>query len=337
MARPAAVAHDLPLAGHLLERSWIRSLFAFLAVRRPLAVGLALAVEVAALLALAQASAAAIVGVPAAVAAAIAGSVAVVFGPRTGAFVAVVGAVVFGFATGWGAGELVALVVWPGIVAAVGVFAGGVFAARAAFGALVDAQERERQRLALELHDETAQTLVAALIALKQAERAEGGPAPGPEASRRLIEEAIGTMRALAVDLRPRVLDDFGLVPALERLAESISERTGTRVALAAGAWSGRVPSEVELALYRLVQETVAEAVAAGARSVAVVLERSRARAAVTIEADGAAAGLSPGLEGMRERLRRFDGRLSVTARKESGGRTVRAELPVAAERRPRP
>jgi len=146
----------------------VQDLYAFLA-RRPWAgIGLALLVEAAILIALGRADPAAGVGIPAAVAAAIAGTVAVVFGPWNGGFVALVGAIVFVLVGDSGAGELAALGVWPAVVVAAGIFARRVSRERAAFRHIVAARELERQRLALELHDGTAQTLTAALLTLQR-------------------------------------------------------------------------------------------------------------------------------------------------------------------------
>jgi hypothetical protein len=97
--------------------------FTFLARRRWAGLGLAFAVEAAALAVLGLAEPAAVVGISAAVAAAIAGTVAVVFGPWDGALVALGGALVFCLVGGWGTGELVALAVWPAIVIPAGLFA----------------------------------------------------------------------------------------------------------------------------------------------------------------------------------------------------------------------
>ena len=246
----------------------MRSAFSFLAARRSASVALAIAVEIAILVALAHAKPAEVVGIPAAVAAAIAGTVAVVFGPIDGVLVALAGAAAFGFAGGWQAGQLAALVVWPAIVLAAGLFARSVERRRAAIGQIVAAQEAERHQLALELHDETAQTLVAALIALRQAEQTADPDlaASAVATSRGMIEETIQAVRNLAVGLRPKVLDDFGLVPAVERLAAGLSDRTGMQIDVSERGWSDRPPAEIELALYRIVQDALASAAGRKAR-----------------------------------------------------------------------
>jgi signal transduction histidine kinase len=313
----------------------MRSAFTLLAARRLTGVGTALAVEAAILLALAQANSSAVVGIPAAVAAAIAGTVAVVFGPVDGVLVSLAGAAVFGLATSWKAGTLAALVVWPAIVFAVGLFARRVERGRTGLEQIVAAQELERQRLALELHDETAQTLVAALIALRHDEQQAGSAEQGSSAatSRALIEATIQAVRRLAVDLRPKVLDDFGLVPAVERLAETLSERTGISVDVDGRGWTARLPGEIELALYRTVQEALANSAGRDLHAVRIVLEQKTGKAAVAVETDGFGDGTDAGvgLEGLRERLRLLDGRLAVAPR-GAGRTTLRAEVPIRAE-----
>jgi signal transduction histidine kinase len=309
------------------------SAFSFLGRRRLTGVGVALTVEVAALVALAAVPQSAVAGLPPAVVAAVAGTVAVVFGPIDGLLVALAGAAVFGFADGFGPGEIAALAVWPAIVLAAGLVARGVSRQRRALEQIVAAQERERQQLALKLHDGTAQTLVAALLALKHADRAPDlSRSSGATAvSRGLIEEAIEAIRVLAVELRPKVLDDFGLTAALERLAAVESSRTGMRIEVAEPAPLERLPRDVELALYRIAQELLADA--GGGRSTAarIALEQSADTTALVVEIEGP--GADPGeaaLEGLHARLRLLRGRLAVTVR-PAGGKTIRAEV-----RRPR-
>lgn len=300
---------------------------------------LALVVEVGILLALAQASPSEVVGLPAAVAAAIAGTVAVVFGPLDGVFVALAGATVFGFAQGWGTGALAALVIWPLIVLAAGLFARSVEHQRLALGQIVSAQELERHRLALELHDETAQTLVAALITLRRAERtADASTAASAVAiSRRLIEETIQALRELAVDLRPRVLDDYGLVPAVQRLAAALSQRADIQVDVIERGWIERPPAEIELALYRIVQDALAGAAGRHAHLVRIELARDGGKAAVVVREDGSdgAGGHGVGSDWLRERVRLLDGRLAVTST-AAGSTTLRAEIPILEQRPPR-
>lgn len=302
------------------------AVFSLLARHRTVGVGLAILVEVAILLPLAYAEPSAVVGIPAAIAAAIGGTVAVVFGPVDGALVAIAGAAVFGSAGGWGAGELAALVVWPAIVTAAGLVGQRVGQQRIALAELVSAHETERQRVALELHDETAQTLTAALLTLRQAEEAATADESlaAREAARTLIHDSITSIRGLAVDLRPKALDDFGLAPAVERLAESFAERTGIAVEVEA-AGDGRLPPEVEITVYRAVQEVLAllsETAAAG--PVRVVIERADGdQVEVAVSYDGPAFELA----GLRERVRLAGGRL--TTRSAHGHTTVKLELPV--------
>ena len=204
---------------------------------------------------------------------------------------------------------------------------------------VVAAQELERERLARELHDETGQALTSILLGLKSVEDA-AGPADVAAAASRLRELVVSTLqdvRRLAVELRPKALDDFGLVPALERLVETFHEQTGIQVDLEPRLGDERLPSEVETALYRITQEALTNVVKhAQAKNVSIVLTRRNGSVSAVIEDDGRgfAAGKSQGepnglgLLGMRERIALVDGRLTVESSPGSGT-TLSIEVPV--------
>lgn len=150
---------------------------------------------------------------------------------------------------------------------------------------------------------------------------------------RELVVSALQDVRRLAVELRPAVLDDFGLVPALERLTASFGEHTGLNVTFHSTIGEERLPGEVETALFRLVQESLTNVVKhSHATNVSIVLTRKGDAVAVVVEDDGL--GFDPGesgdgigLLGMRERLALLDGRLEVESAAGSGT-TLVAEVP---------
>ena len=135
--------------------------------------------------------------------------------------------------------------------------------ARDALRRVVAGQELERQRLARELHDETGQALTSILLGLKGLEEApdEDALRRSVNALRELVVATLHDVRRLAVELRPKALDDFGLAPALERLAETFAEQTNVNVHVEAALGDARLPDEVEIALYRIVQEALTNVV----------------------------------------------------------------------------
>jgi signal transduction histidine kinase len=207
--------------------------------------------------------------------------------------------------------------------------------ARDALRRVVEAQELERRRLARELHDETGQALTSILLALRPLENALEKPENRAAAAelRELVVATLQDVRRLAVELRPKVLDDFGLVPALERLTESFGEQTGIKVDFESRAGAERFPAEVETAIYRIVQESLTNVVKhAHAQRVSIVVTRKGGALTAVVEDDGRGfdateRGDGFGLEGMRERVALLDGRLAV----ESGeaGTTLVAEVPL--------
>ena len=199
---------------------------------------------------------------------------------------------------------------------------------------VVEAQELERRRLARELHDQTGQELTSVLLGLKAVEEATND-AERYEALRSVREQVVETLhdvRRLAVELRPKALDDFGLVPALERLRDTFVEQTGMRVDLESQIRE-RLPTDVETALYRIVQEALTNIVKhAQARAVSIVLAQSPRAVTAVIEDDGR--GFTPdhgreglGLLGMGERLALLGGRLKIES-SPGAGTTIVAEVP---------
>ena len=204
---------------------------------------------------------------------------------------------------------------------------------------VVAAQELERTRLARELHDETGQALTSILLSLRTVEEA-GGDEQELHAAvaevRELVRSTLQDVRQLAVELRPKVLDDFGLVAALERLTETFGEQTGMSVQFQQLLpTSDRLPPEVETALYRIVQESLTNIVKhARATNVSVVLARKSDSVSVVVEDDGV--GFEPhlvrdggiGLVGMQERVALLGGRLAIESR-PGAGTTFVAEVPL--------
>lgn len=210
--------------------------------------------------------------------------------------------------------------------------------ARVAVDALrrvVEAQELERRRLARELHDQTGQELTSVLLGLRAVEDAKTGEerAEAIAAVRGQVVETLHDVRRLAVELRPKALDDFGLVAALERLRDTFSEQTGMRVDLETQI-DGRLPSEVETALYRIVQEALTNIVKhAQANSVSIILTRASRSVTAVIEDDGL--GFVPdsgseglGLLGMDERLSLLGGKLKLES-SPGAGTTIVAAVPL--------
>ena len=205
--------------------------------------------------------------------------------------------------------------------------------ARDSLRRVVEAQEQERRRLALELHDETGQALTSVLLGLRGVD--PGGSPEQLEGVRALVVETLKNVRRLAVELRPSALDDFGLVPALERLAEGFAERSGIRVDLEARLGDERLPAAVETAFYRIVQESLTNVARhSGATRVDVLLARAPASATLVVEDDGQ--GFDPeratdstlGLVGMRERAGLLHGRFTIESR-PGQGTTVALEVPL--------
>ena len=202
---------------------------------------------------------------------------------------------------------------------------------------VVSAQELERQRLARELHDETGQALTSILLGLKGVEDARE-PAELARATGELRELVVTTLqdvRRLAVELRPKALDDFGLVPAIERLVETFREQTGIEVDLEPRLGEERLPAEVETTLYRITQEALTNVVKhAQARHVSIVLTRRSASVAAVIEDDGRGFGKAEtssnglGILGMQERVALVGGRVEVESAPGSGT-TLSIEVPV--------
>ena len=208
--------------------------------------------------------------------------------------------------------------------------------ARDALRRVVEAQELERRRLARELHDQTGQELTSVLLGLKAVEDAKDGAerARALAAVREQVVETLHDVRRLAVELRPKALDDFGLVPALERLRDTFADQTGMRVDLESQIRE-RLPADVETALYRIVQEALTNIVKhARASGVSIVLARTGGHVSAVVEDDGR--GFTPdrggdglGLLGMKERLALLDGKLKIES-DPGAGTTIVAEVPLS-------
>ena len=171
------------------------------------------------------------------------------------------------------------------------------------------------------------QALTSILLGLKPLEQLvtnEDGVA-AVTAVRELVVSTLQDVRRLAVEPRPSALDDFGLVAAVERLAATFREQSGIEVDLETGLGDGRLPAEVETALYRIVQEALTNVVKhAGARRVSILLTRQATRVVAIVEDDGhgfdedlAEDGL--GLVGMRERVGLVGGLLRIESAPGSG------------------
>jgi signal transduction histidine kinase len=207
----------------------------------------------------------------------------------------------------------------------------------------IEASERERQRWARELHDETLQELAGLKVLLAGARRIDD-----LDAVRAAVDEAVEQidteitgLRRLITDLRPAALDEFGTKSAVEALAQRVSATSGLELELdidlayESGRHDRRHTPAVENTLYRLVQEALANtAKHADATHVLVRMVEREDRVALTIEDDGS--GFDPaapsegfGLLGMRERVALVGGELAVDA-SPGGGTAVRATIPVA-------
>jgi signal transduction histidine kinase len=203
---------------------------------------------------------------------------------------------------------------------------------------VIEAQELERRRLARELHDETGQALTSILLGLRgiRAARTATEAEQVETELRDIVVQALQDVRSLAVELRPTALDDFGLVPALERLAETFGERSGIQTVVEPHLGAERLPAEAETALYRLVQEALTNVVKhAEASQVSIVLTRRDGGVTALIEDDGHGFDVDQvdsaalGLVGMRERLALLGGTLAIES-PPGEGTTIAAYLPLS-------
>ena len=204
---------------------------------------------------------------------------------------------------------------------------------------LLEVQEEERGRLARELHDEIGQTLTGLDLALGRGDRlgADGLRRAVAEA-RDGIRELTGQIRDLSLRLRPSMLDDLGLLPALLWHFERYTARTGVYVVFHHTGLARRFSRDGETAAYRIVQEAltnVARHAGVGEASVRIALDRDALRLQIEDRGAGfdAAAPRSDGcgLSGMRQRVALLGGRLDVASASGSGTRLT-AEWPEGGE-----
>ncbi|MDW4497679.1 cache domain-containing protein [Sulfitobacter sp. D35] len=200
---------------------------------------------------------------------------------------------------------------------------------------VLDAQEEERGRVARELHDGISQILVGVRYALdiarRKLERGDDGARAPLDKGIDSLGEAISEVRRISRDLRPGVLDDLGLGPAIRALAEEFAQRTGIAVDFSTVVFRNRLDPEAKIALYRIAQEALTNIERhADATRVAVDLRGHKRGATLRISdngrgfpADRSARSAGIGLRNMQERVEQLDGRLRIQTPAENGSGTL--------------
>jgi signal transduction histidine kinase len=192
---------------------------------------------------------------------------------------------------------------------------------------LVAAQEDERRRLSRELHDEVGQSMSAVVVEIGNLEAA----LPGTDATLRqrlsrvkeLAEASVGDIRNMALLLRPSMLDDLGLVPALRWQAREVARRTGMKVKVAAEDVGEDLPDDYRTCIYRIVQEALNNCARhAKATAVRVTVRQEPEQITVGIQDDGMgfdARDKGMGILGMEERVRGLGGLFRVDSEPGTG------------------
>jgi signal transduction histidine kinase len=203
---------------------------------------------------------------------------------------------------------------------------------------LLEAQEDERRLISRELHDEVGQSLTGVLVEMANLSnlirnKDEATLAKKADEIKKLLEDSISVVRNMALLLRPSMLDDLGLVPALQWQAREASKRNGLWVKVAAEHVSEELTEDHKTCVYRIVQEALHNIVQhASARNVRITVAQESDRLLLSIQDDGK--GFNPqqergmGLIGMEERVSFLGGRLLVDS-VPGEGTVLRVALPL--------
>jgi len=200
---------------------------------------------------------------------------------------------------------------------------------------VLTAQEEERKRIARELHDQTGQALTSLLVQLRMVERAAKQEDVKRQLSelRQLALQTLDDVRRLALELRPAVLDDLGLVAALQWYTKEYSGKLPIKVDFRAIGFGERLPSEIEVVFYRVVQEALTNIAKHSQATRASILLEHRGRSVMAVVEDNGKGfdvekvmgsrerGL--GLFGMQERIALVGGTFTLDSRPGGGTRVV--------------
>ncbi|HSU79485.1 MAG TPA: sensor histidine kinase [Candidatus Angelobacter sp.] len=208
---------------------------------------------------------------------------------------------------------------------------------------IIEAQEEERRRLSREIHDGPAQLLAHVLLGSELIERMYRDKGPDETKKeihrfRDLVRNALFDVRRIIYDLRPMSLDDLGLVPTVEKYLNRIEEQyPEISLSFRSIGEVGRLPTKLEVALFRLIQEGVQNACKhSGGTSVRVLIEAQGEKIVLLIKDNGK--GFQPekrheesfGLLGMKERVEILEGRIDIQPDQE--GTTIIAQIPLKKE-----
>ena len=205
------------------------------------------------------------------------------------------------------------------------------------------AKEDERKHIARELHDDLGPSLTAVVINLELLKPSVTGEATGRIADTvEIVDRMVQQIRELSLDLRPPLLDEMGLVPALKGYMETQAERSRLEIEVRDAGDATGLPAEIEIVAFRLAQEAVTNVIRhAGASRAVVTIDVDGGWIEVAVEDDGKGfdvrttmdgpAGKTLGLLGMQERVRMLDGEFEIVSTPARGTK-VRARLPIGAE-----
>lgn len=208
---------------------------------------------------------------------------------------------------------------------------------------LITVQETERTHVARELHDEIGQALTAVKLNLVKLDMIANDPPmlEQIEDSMAIVDAAVEEVRNLALDLRPSLLDDLGLIAALRWYTDRQASRAGLSSSFEAEEMEARPAGDIETACFRVAQEAITNVVRhSKANQFAVQLRRTDGELELTVKDDGAGFDTAAarrrsmqermGLVGMEERVMLVDGRFAIDST-PGGGTTVRAAFPLSA------
>jgi signal transduction histidine kinase len=199
---------------------------------------------------------------------------------------------------------------------------------------LHDVLEKEARRMAQSLHDEAGQLLAAVHLKLDELTgNLTVGQRKPVRQLKSMLDQLEGELRLLSHELRPLILDDLGLLPAVEFLRQGVAKRTGLVIEVT-GSTAGRLPARIETALYRIVHEALGNiANDAQARRVTITFLKDAARIQCSVRDDGvdldagevlaATSGRGLSLAAIRERVEDFSGTLSIRSGPRKGTELV--------------